>query len=148
MARKRSAQHDVLWAVIAGSREGVLATIGPTGAPHLSNVYYVPDPDQRVIRISTTATRAKGRNLERDARASLYVAGADFFNYTVAEGEMALAVAKELGDPATDELHAVHSVFNGESERPAFDERMIADGRLVARLTVRHLYGLVHPQPT
>lgn len=148
MARKDSAHRDVLWDVIAGSRQGVLATIGPGGAPHLSNVYYVPDPDERLIRVSTTANRVKGRNLERDAHASLYVPGVDFFNYSVAEGEMTLAVAKELGDPATDELHAVHSVFNGESERPAFDERMISDGRMVARLTVTRLYGLVHPSPS
>jgi PPOX class probable F420-dependent enzyme len=147
MARKDTAHQDALWEVVVGSREGVLATIGVTGFPHLSNVYYLPDPDERVIRISTTSTRVKGRNLERDSRASLYIPGQDFFNYTVAEGDVTLAVAAELGDPATDELHQVHSVFNGQAERPAFDHRMIADGRLVARLTVTKLYGLVHPAP-
>ncbi len=136
---------DELWNLIAGSQHGILATIGPTGAPHLSNVYYVPDRVERMVRISTTAVRVKGRNLLRDPRATLHVPGRDFFNFAVAECNVVIAEAKTPGDAATDELYEVHAVFNGAAERPAFDERVIADRRIVARLVVTRLYGLIRP---
>ncbi|HSA51026.1 MAG TPA: pyridoxamine 5'-phosphate oxidase family protein, partial [Yinghuangia sp.] len=100
--------QEALWEMVAGAREGVLATIGRDGLPHLSNVYYVPEtgPDgSRIIRISTTTVRAKGRNLLRDPRAVLHVAGRDFFNFTVAEGTVSLGEAKVPGEPAIDELY-------------------------------------------
>ena len=148
MAAVTGASREALWAIVAGSREGVLATIGADGLPHLSNVYYVPDAgDGGTIRISTTATRAKGRNLLRDPRAVLHVRGADFFNFVVVEGEVDVALAGSPGDAAIDELYAVDSTFNGPSERPAFDHRMIGDRRMIVRLAVTNLYGLVHHGP-
>jgi len=148
VAAVTGASRDALWAIVAGSREGVLATIGADGLPHLSNVYYVPDGgdgcDGGIIRMSTTAGRAKGRNLLRDPRAVLHVRGADFFNFVVVEGDVDLAVAGSPGDAATNELYAVDSTFNGASERPAFDHRMIEDRRMIVRLAVTKVYGLVH----
>ncbi len=144
--------QDELWAMVAGAREGVLATIGRDGLPHLSNVYYITeaaagDPEgARIIRISTTSVRAKGRNLLRDPRAVLHVPGRDFFNYAVAEGTVTLGEAKAPGDPALDELYAVDRVFNGEQERPAFDAKMIRDHRMIVRIDVTRLYGLVFPR--
>jgi PPOX class probable F420-dependent enzyme len=137
------AEQDALWEIVAGSRHGILATIGADGMPQLSNVYYVADLTHRVVRISTMTARTKGRNLLRDPRAALHVPGRDFFNFAVAEGDVTLAVATDPGDPATDELYAVHAVFNGEEERPAFDHRVIADQRMIVRLTVTKVYGLV-----
>jgi PPOX class probable F420-dependent enzyme len=139
---------DALWAVVAQSQHGVLATIGPTGLPQLSNVYYVPDPAERAIRISTTTTRAKGRNLGRDPRCALHVAGSDFFNFVVADCDARLAVAASPGDPATDELYAIQAVFNGDKDRPAFDEAVIAEHRVAVTLTVGRLYGLIHSSAT
>jgi PPOX class probable F420-dependent enzyme len=75
---------DELWALVAGSQQGTLATIKSDGAPQMSNVLYVPDSASRAIRISTAAGRAKSRNLARDPRAALHVAGDDFWNYAVA----------------------------------------------------------------
>ena len=51
-----------------------------------------------------TAVRVKGRNLLRDPRAALHVAGRDFFNFAVAECDVVVAEAKTPGDAATDEL--------------------------------------------
>jgi PPOX class probable F420-dependent enzyme len=138
-----NARQHALWDIIAGNQRGILATIGPEGMPHLSNVYYVADPTRRVVRISTTTGRVKGRNLQRDPRAALHVPGHDFFNFAVGEGDVTFTIATDRGDPATDELYEVHSVFNGEAERPAFDHRVIADGRMIVRLAVTKLYGLV-----
>lgn len=130
---------------MASRREGVLATLGPGGVPQLSNVYYLADPAGRTLRLSTTADRAKGRNLLRDPRAALYVPGDDFFNYTVAEGTFSVAVASVPGEPTIDELHTVHAASDAAGDRPAFDHRMIRHRRMIVRAEITHLYGLVHP---
>jgi PPOX class probable F420-dependent enzyme len=101
-----------LWDLIAHRQHGVLATTSRDGTPQMSNILYVPDADAEVIRISTTADRAKSRNLERDPRAALHVHGDDFWQYAVARGTVTLsAVASTPKDPATDELFAVHTAF-------------------------------------
>jgi len=133
-----------LWRLIGGSREAVLATLGADGAPQLSNVLYVFDPDARIVRISTTAGRVKARNARRDPRAALHVAGDNFWAYAVAEGSVTLSdVAQDPGDAATAELLAVHSSFYGPQQADEFYAAMIADRRLVIRLHVQHVYGLI-----
>ena len=77
-----------LWRVIEGGRNGVVATVGADGTPQLSNIYYLADAAAGLIRFSTTTARAKGRNLQRVPRAALHVAGKDFFNFAVAEGDV------------------------------------------------------------
>jgi PPOX class probable F420-dependent enzyme len=148
MSGRGEGDGDSLWKIVSESRHGVLATLGPDGLPHLSNVYYVPEDKResgpRLIRISTTTSRIKGRNLLRDKRAVLHVAGPDFFNFAVVEGDVSLTPATEPGEAAIDELHAVDTVFNGEAERPAFDHRMIRERRMIVRIEVTNLYGLVH----
>jgi PPOX class probable F420-dependent enzyme len=121
----------------------VLATINVDGTPHLSNVYYVVDRDSRLVRISTTATRTKGRNLLRDPRGVVHVPGKDFFNFAVVEGNVSLSIPKELGDAAMDEQYEVHDRLGAASARPAFDREMLAAQRLVVRLEVTDVYGLV-----
>jgi PPOX class probable F420-dependent enzyme len=135
---------EQLWQLVADRGQGVLATINKDGSPQLSNVLYVPDTADRLVRISTTADRVKARNLRRDPRAVLHVAGDDFWQYAVAHGITALsAVAVAPGDAATDQLFAVHSVFYGDLDRDAFDEEMIANQRLVVTLRVTRLRGIV-----
>jgi PPOX class probable F420-dependent enzyme len=136
--------QDELWALVAGRRQGVLATVSSDSSPQLSNVLYVADADTRVVRISTTAGRAKARNVTRHPRAALHVAGDDFWQYAVAHGTVeASDVASTPGDPATDELFAVHSHFYGTLDRTAFDEEMIHNHRLVLRLHVSRLTGVI-----
>jgi PPOX class probable F420-dependent enzyme len=137
------ATQDELWDLVSGGRQGVLATVKADGSPQMSNVLYVAD-DDRVVRISTTADRAKARNLARNPRGALQVGGEDFWHYAVAEGEVTLsAVASAAGDAATSELFAVHSRFYGDLDRETFDQEMIGNRRLVVRLHVRHLYGVM-----
>jgi len=64
------ASEDELWALVADESQGVLATVARDGRPQLSNVLYLADPRNRVVRISTTAGRVKARNLARDPRAA------------------------------------------------------------------------------
>jgi PPOX class probable F420-dependent enzyme len=133
---------DRLWRIIEDARDGVLATIRANGMPHLSNVYYLADAANRTIRLSTTTDRAKGRHLLRDPRASLYVAGRDFLKFAVAEGPASLAIAKEPGDAASNELFEVHRRLGAASDRAGFDHEMIANHRMVVRLRVERVYGL------
>jgi PPOX class probable F420-dependent enzyme len=135
---------DYLWEFIAGRKQGVLATIKPDGMPQLTNILYVPDADERVVRISTTADRLKARNVLRDPRAALWVGGDDFWHFAVAEGRVTVSeVAATPGDAATDELHAVHSTFSPVASREALDAELIRDKRLVVRLHVTRLYGVM-----
>jgi PPOX class probable F420-dependent enzyme len=132
-----------LWELVMSTKDGVLATINADGRPHLSNVYYVVDADSRLIRISTTATRTKGRNLLRDPRAVIHVQGSDFFNFAVVEGDVSLSIPMEPGDAAMDEQYEVHVRLGAASPRPTFDQKMLAARRLVVRLAVTNVYGLV-----
>ena len=130
-----------LWRIIEGGRNGVVATVGADGTPQLSNIYYLADAAAGLIRFSTTAARAKGRNLQRVPRAALLVAGKDFFNFAVAEGDVSLAVARAPDDAAVDELYEVHRALGAVTDRAGFGEKMVADRRLVASIHVTHLYG-------
>jgi PPOX class probable F420-dependent enzyme len=140
----RVSAEDELWALVASGGQGVLATVNPDGSPQLSNMLYVTDPDERVVRMSTTAGRQKVRNLARSPHAALHVAGSDFWHYAVASGTAtASAVAASPGDAAVEELLAVHSYLYGEPDRPAFDNEMITARRLVLRLYVDRLHGVL-----
>jgi PPOX class probable F420-dependent enzyme len=139
--------EDELWALVAGGREGILATIGGKGRPQLSNILYVVDDPSRTVRISTTADRVKARNLVRDPRASLHVGGDDFWHFAVAEGSVTLSeTAAAPDDEAVAELRAVHGAFYADlPDARTFGEEMVAARRLVIRLQVDHLYGIMAP---
>jgi len=142
------ALDEKLLGLIAGSRQGVLATIAADGRPQLSNVLYVWDADQRIARISTTADRVKARNVQRDPRAALHVSGDHFWQYAVGEGVVTVSdVAAEPGDEAGRELAAIHSVFYGAVDEDEFIARMIAARRLVVRLHVSRVYGVALDSP-
>jgi PPOX class probable F420-dependent enzyme len=139
------ASQTELWALVASGREAVLSTINRSGLPQLSNVLYLPGNDGRTVRVSTTADRLKARNLARDPRAVLHVTGGNFWAYAVAEGHAALtAPAAAPGDEACQELLEVHSAFYGPLEdEEAFFAEMIARQRLVIRLDLDRIYGVI-----
>lgn len=135
------AATDQLWEIVAASRDGIVATVNEDGTPQLSNIYYLTDRDAALIRFSTTTTRVKGKNLLRVPRAALHVAGRDFYNFAVAEGDVSVAVATASGGAAVDELFEIHAALGAASERDGFGERMVADHRMVARIHVTRVYG-------
>ena len=138
------AAESELWDLIASGREGVLGTVKRGGLPQLSNVLYLPEPGGRTVRISTTADRLKARVLARDARAVLHVTGDSFWAYAVAEGRATLTpAAAEPGDAACLELLGVHSAFYGPQDEEAFFAEMITRRRLVIRLGLEHVYGVI-----
>jgi PPOX class probable F420-dependent enzyme len=136
--------QDQLWNLVTTHRHGVLATINPDGTPQLSNVLYVADAANRTIRISTTADRVKARNLARDNRTALHVAGSDFWHYAVAHGTgNPSPIAAIPGDQATDELFTLHTALYGTLERSVLDQEMITHRRLVLTLRVERLTGVI-----
>lgn len=142
------ALDERLLGLIARSRQGVLATVAADGRPQLSNVLYVWDAAERTARISTTADRAKARNLRRDPRAALHVSGDHFWQFAVAEGAVTLSdVAAEPGDAASRELLAAHAVHYEEIDEETFYPQMIAARRLIVRLHVRRVYGVALDSP-
>jgi PPOX class probable F420-dependent enzyme len=143
------ADEQQLLELIANHREGVLAAVTRAGYPHLTNVLYVWDPEERTARVSTTATRVKGRILRRNPHAALHVAGAHFWSYAVAQGDAETSeVAATPGDDACRDLLEVHSAFYGQFEdEEAFYRQMIEAERLVVRLKVTHVYGVLRDEP-
>jgi PPOX class probable F420-dependent enzyme len=134
--------------LIANSQQGILAAVTSAGYPHLTNVLYVWDGEQRIARVSTTADRVKGRILQRDPHAALHVPGPHFWSYAVAECDaQTSAVATTPGDEACRELFEVHSAFYDELDEAAFFQQMIDAKRLVVRLQVRKLYGVTMDKP-
>ncbi len=135
--------------LIANSSQAILAAVTRAGYPHLTNVLYVWDSAERIARVSTTADRVKGRILARDPRAALHVSGPHFWSYAVAECDARVsAVAKSPGDETCRELIEVHSAFYGEiADKSAFFKQMVDAKRLVVRLHVRRLYGVLLDKP-
>lgn len=142
------ADEQQLLDVIAASNQGILAAVTRAGYPHLTNVLYTWDAGQRIARVSTTADRVKGRILRRDNHAALHVSGGHFWSYAVAECDaQASDVATVPGDDACKELLEVHSAFYGDLDEGELFQQMIAAQRLVIRLRVRKLYGVVLAAP-
>jgi len=136
-------EEEALLASLAAGHRGVLATIRRDARPQLSNVVHTFDPGTRVIRISTTADRAKTQNLKRDPRATYYVAGSDFWTFTVADTTADLSpVAQTVDDAVVNELVEVYRAISGEhSDWDEYRAAMVEEKRLVIRLNVVSVYG-------
>jgi PPOX class probable F420-dependent enzyme len=141
--------QEELEELIANNSQGVLAAVTKAGYPHLTNVLYVWDAADRIARVSTTARRVKARILRRDPRTALHLPGAHFWSYAVAECDAEVSnVAATPGDGTCQELLEVHSAFYGKiADETAFFAQMIEAGRLVIRLRVRRLYGVLLDKP-
>ena len=120
----------------------VLVTLRRDGRPQLSNVVHRVG-DDGLVRVSTTAGRAKTHNLRRTPWAALKVDGDSFWSYAVLEGTVALSeVAADPGDDTVAELVELYRGISGE--HPAWDDyraTMVADQRLVVRISPTYAYG-------
>lgn len=125
-----------------GGNKSVLTTLRGNGLPQLSNVLHQVDAEG-VIRISTTADRAKYTNLTRRPWAALKVDGESFWTYVVIEGEVTVSdVAAATDDATVDELVTLFRSLSGE--HPNWDEfrtAMVAENRVVVRVHPNRAYG-------
>ena len=126
----------------ARTHQAVLVTLKKDGLPQLSNVSHAVDADG-VIRVSTTAPRAKVHNLRRTPWAALHVNGSSFWEYAVLECAVELsAVAADPGDATVEELIELFRSIQGEHDDwDDYRRAMVADQRLVVRLRPTRAYG-------
>lgn len=134
-----------LTAALAAARathQSVLTTLKRDGKPQLSNVLHTVG-DDGVIRVSTTADRAKYKNLRRQPWAALKVDGDSFWSYAVIEADASFSdVAADPHDAAVDELVEYYRTVSGEhSDWEDYRRAMVAEQRVVVRLTPTHAYG-------
>lgn len=139
---------DDALAAVRATRESVLTTIRSNGRPQLSNVLHTLG-DDGLIRISTTADRAKFRNLQREPWAALHVNGKDFFSYAVLEGDVGLSpVAEQPDGPIADELVELYRALMGEHEDwDAYRAAMADERRAVVRFRPTRAYGALQLPP-
>lgn len=125
----------------SGTCNGVAITLKRDGRPQASNVTYLVDGD--VIRFSATETRAKVRNLRRDARLSFYVAGPDFGSYLVLEGDATVTPPAAATDDATVEalIDLYRRIAGEHPDWQEYREAMVTDQRVVVTLRPTHAYG-------
>ena len=132
-----------LLAMFGEIRGGTLITLKRDGRPQSSVVTHAFDAADRTLRISLTDGRAKTRNMRRDARVSYQVTTPDLWAYAVGEGIAQLTpVAADPHDATVDDLVTLYRDVAGE--HPDWDEyraAMVAESRLVLRITLDHVYG-------
>jgi PPOX class probable F420-dependent enzyme len=131
-------------ATARATHHSVLTTIRRDGKPQLSNVlHYVRDDD--IVIVSTTAGTAKYRNLRRQPWAAMKVDAGNVWSYAVLEAEASFSeVAAEPGDAAVDELVEYYRAVSGEhSDWDEYRQAMVAEHRVVVRLTPTRAYGLL-----
>lgn len=133
---------DQALAAVRANHQAVLTTIRGDGRPQLSNVLQALGEDG-VVRVSTTADRAKYANLRRTPWAALHVNGGSFWSYAVVEGDVALsAVATDPHDATVDELVELYRALSGEHDDwEDYRAAMVRDRRVVVRLTPTRAYG-------
>jgi PPOX class probable F420-dependent enzyme len=134
---------DLALTAARANHQSVLTTIRRDGLPQLSNVLHAVD-DHGVLRVSTTADRAKYHNLVRQPWAAVHIDGDSFWSYAVLEGEVTLSdVAADVDDAAVAELVELYRAISGK-EHPDWDDyrrTMVADRRVVVRVTPTRAYG-------
>jgi PPOX class probable F420-dependent enzyme len=129
-------------AAAGATHQSVLTTLRQDGKPQLSNIVHALG-ENGVIRVSTTADRAKYHNLRRVPWAALKVDGESFWSYAVIEADVTLSeVAADPHDAAVDELVELYRSISGEhSDWEDYRRAMVADRRVVVRLAPRRAYG-------
>ncbi|MCG5213409.1 TIGR03618 family F420-dependent PPOX class oxidoreductase [Streptosporangium sp. KLBMP 9127] len=138
----RTLTDEELTSLLSEQQFGVLATVKRSGHPHLSTVLYHWDPDERVVRISTTVDRLKTRQVRNDPRLALHVSGPDVWSFAVAEGDAEVSqVTTTPGDATGRELLALTPGFEDPAQETAFLIQAVRERRVVIRLRVSRLYG-------
>jgi len=124
--------------------ESTRVTLRPDGLPQLSNVVHAVG-DDAVVRVSTTADRAKYRNLQRRPWAALKFDVGSFWSYAVIEGAVELSpVASTVEDATADELVELYRSISGEHpDWSDYRASMVADRRVVVRLRPERAYGML-----
>jgi PPOX class probable F420-dependent enzyme len=128
--------------LLAAQQFGVLATVRRSGHPHLSTVLYGWDPVERIVRISSTATRLKVRQIRHDPLTALHVTGTTAWSFAVAEATAEVSEETTVrGDSTGQELLTMTPGFADPAAEAEFLQQLVDERRVVIRLRVTRLYG-------
>ena len=98
-----------------------LATINRDGSPQVTPVWHLYDGEK--IRIMSASTAVKVRNIQRDARVTLSIAGhTEPYQYVLIKGN-----AVESYNGIWDFLIAISMHYKGESEGAKYAEKAIKE---------------------
>jgi PPOX class probable F420-dependent enzyme len=125
------------------TRRSVMATPRRDGRTQLSNVFHQVTADGAIL-VSTTAGRAKYRNLARDPWAALHVTQDDFWAYVVLEGAVELTpIVVSVEDPGVELQVEHYRTLVGEHEDwDEFRASLVAERRSMIRLVPSRAYGM------
>lgn len=126
---------------LQGFHHAVVAVVDEDGYPHVTRVMQHFDGD--VCRVSITDDRVKTRHLRARPRATLHVPGDDPWHWVSVEADAELSpVATAPDGEVAQELLEVYEAMAGPHDDPDdFRSEMVAQDRLVLRLTPRRVYG-------
>jgi PPOX class probable F420-dependent enzyme len=129
---------------VRANKQAILTTIKHDSRPQLSNVLAAVG-DDGLIRVSTTADRAKYANLRRTPWAALHVNGGSFWSYAVLEGDVTTSeVVAQPDDAAAEELVELYRALAGEHEDwDDYRAALVRDRRVVVRIAPTHAYGML-----
>jgi PPOX class probable F420-dependent enzyme len=129
---------------VRANKQAILTTIKQDGRPQLSNVL-AGVGDDGLIRISTTADRAKYANLRRTPWAAIHVNGESFWSYAVVEGDVTMSeVVADARDEAAEELVELYRSLAGEHDDwDDYRAALVRDRRVVVRVAPTHAYGML-----
>ena len=125
------------------THQSVLVTLRSDGRPQLSNVLHYVGEDG-VVRVSTTADRAKYANLRRQPWAALHVDGSSFWSYAVLEGDVTLSpvAADARRRHGRRSWSTTTAPISGEHDDwDDYRAAMVSERRLVVQLTPTRAYG-------
>ena len=127
----------------AGRRNAVLTTLRADGRPQQSVVFFDAQGDR--FTMSVTDDRAKTKNLRRDPRAALFVAGDDVYTWVAFDGHVELSPVAVTPDDATvDQLVEYYRRGVGEHENwVEFRQTMVDNKRLVATFVATSATGIL-----
>lgn len=121
--------------------QAALAVVDDDGFPHVSRI--VQHFDGVTSRISLTEDRVKTGHLRARPRATLHVRGDDDWHWVsvVADAELSPVAAAPDDEVATELLEVYEAIAGPHDDPQEFRIDMVAQGRLVLRLTPRRVYG-------
>ena len=129
-------------AFVAATNRGVLTTFRRDGAAQMSIITCGPYRDG--VAFTTTSSRAKLLNLQRDPRCSLLVSNENWWGFVVIEGRAQIISADDTGaEEYRDALRDVYRTAAGEehSNWEEYDQAMRDDKRSAVIVIPDRIYG-------
>lgn len=127
---------------LSSNHNGALTTFRRNGAGQMSIVTCGLYGEG--VAFTTTADRAKLRNLRRNPRCTILVGTGDWRNFLVLEGEARLVGVGEVSaDEYRETLRDVYRTAAGEEHPnwPEYDQAMLNDRRYAVLVTPYNVYG-------